>query len=77
MELTTSWGQKLMIFKKIFIYLFMRDTERKVETWAEGEAGSLQVAWCGTKSPGPWDHNLSRKQTLNHWVTQASPTGTH
>ena len=25
-----------------FICLFMRDTEREAETWAEGEAGSLQ-----------------------------------
>ena len=27
-------------FKKYFIYLFMRDTEREAETQAEGEAGS-------------------------------------
>ena len=32
----------------LFIYLFMRDTERKAETWAEGEAGSMQEAQCGT-----------------------------
>ena len=32
-----------------FIYLFMRDTERKAETQAErGEAGSMQGAQCGT-----------------------------
>ena len=29
------------IFKKDFIYLFMRDTQIEVETEAEGEAGSL------------------------------------
>ena len=29
------------LFFKDFIYLFMRDTERKAETQAEGEAGSL------------------------------------
>ena len=28
-------------FFKIFIYLFMRDTEKEAETQAEGEAGSL------------------------------------
>ena len=35
-------------FFKNFIYLFMRDTERKAETQAEGEAGSMQGALCGT-----------------------------
>ena len=32
-----------------FYYLFMRDTEMP-DTQAEGEAGSLQVAWCRTWS---------------------------
>ena len=31
----------LLLFKKDFIYLIMRDTEREAETQAEGEAGSL------------------------------------
>ena len=38
--------------------LFMRHTEREAETQAEGEAGSLQGAQCGTRfwDPGivPW-----------------------
>ena len=34
--------------KKDFIYLFMRDTQREAETWAEREAGSLQEAQCRT-----------------------------
>ena len=33
-----------LFFKKDFIYLFMRDTEREAETQAEGEAGSMQEA---------------------------------
>ena len=32
------------IFKKDFIDLFMRDTQREGETQAEGEAGSIQEA---------------------------------
>ena len=36
----------------------MKDTQREAETWAEGEAGSLQETQCGTPSPGrgirPW-----------------------
>ena len=38
---------------KDFIYLFIRDTESEAETQAEGEAGSLQGAWCGTWSQDP------------------------
>ena len=40
-------------FLKGFIYLFKRDTEREAETWAEGEAGSLRGARCGTRSQDP------------------------
>ena len=40
-------------FLKDFIYLFMRDTERGAETQAEGEAGSLRGARCGTWSQDP------------------------
>ena len=36
----------LKFILKIFIYLFMRDTQRKTETYAEGEAGSSQGASC-------------------------------
>ena len=43
-------GQGILFFYlfifKIFIYLFMRDT-------AEGEAGSMQGARCGTRSQDP------------------------
>ena len=37
----------IFIFKD-FIYLFMRNTERKAEMQAEGEAGSSQEARCRT-----------------------------
>ena len=46
----------------------MRDTEREVETPAEGQAGSLRGAQCWTRSQ---DHDLSQRQTLNHWATEA------
>ena len=42
-----------------FIYLSLTDPEREAETQAEGEAGSLRGARCGTRSralgsrPGP------------------------
>ena len=37
----------------LFIYLFMGDTQREVETQAEEEAGSLWGAQCGTRSQDP------------------------
>ena len=61
--LTSELGQRknfiLFIFLKIlFIYLLMRDTETGAETQAEGEAGSMQGARRGTRSPvsriRPW-----------------------
>ena len=49
----------------------MRDTERETETQAEGEAGSLQGAPCVDSIPGPRDHALIQRQTLNHCTTEA------
>ena len=40
-------GLFIYLFKD-FIYLFMRDTQKEAETQAEGEAGSMQGARCGT-----------------------------
>ena len=55
--LYTKWwhpsSHGLFGFFKYFIYLFMRDTERKSETLAEGEAGFLQGARCRTGSKDP------------------------
>ena len=49
------------------IYLFMRHTLREAETWAEGEAGSVQGARCWTWSPDsgitPWAKGT---QLLSH-----------
>ena len=59
-------------FFKDFIYLSMRDIEREAETQAEGKAGSMQGARCGTLNQGPQDHALGQRQMLNHWATQAS-----
>ena len=51
-------------FKKDFIYLFMRDTEREAETQAEGEAGSMQGARHGTQSRvsriTPWAEGVTK-----------------
>ena len=48
----------------------MRDTERGRDI---GKASSRLPAGnlMQDSVPGPWDHNLSQRQTLNHWATQA------
>ena len=54
-----SSGLQVLVFNHqififiLFIYLFMRDTEREAETQAEGEAGSMQGAPCGTRPQDP------------------------
>ena len=57
-------------FKKDFIDLFMRDTDTEAETYVEGGAGTMQRAWCETRSQDPRDHNLNQRQLLNHCTTQ-------
>ena len=58
-------------FKKMFIYLFMRDPEREAETPAEGEAGSMQGAQRGTRSRIPG--SLPKPEAGTHGgATQAS-----
>ena len=50
LELNTLFYAQYFFFKDV-IYLFMRNTEmceREAETQAEGEAGSMQGARCGT-----------------------------
>ena len=46
----------------------MRDAEREAETQAEGEAGSLQGAPCGTRSrdPGSRPEPKADAQPLSH-----------
>ena len=58
----------LLCFFKDFIYSFTRDTERKAETQAEGEAGSSQGARCGTWSPDSGSHPEPKADTqpLSH-----------
>ena len=40
----------------------------------EEEAGSQRRTLMWVSIPGPWDHALSRRQTLNHCATQAPHT---
>ena len=46
----------------------MRDTEKEAETLAEGEEGSLQGTWCGTRSwiPGSCPEPKADAQLLSH-----------
>ena len=65
----------MLIFLKDFIYLFMRNTEwerdREAETQAEGEAGSMPEAQCGTRSRDPaitaW-HSIAEHPGIPGWI---------
>ena len=59
----------VFFFFKDFI-LFMRDTERERQRH-RGRSRLPAGIPVWDLTPGPWDHDLSQRQTLNHWVTQA------
>ena len=55
----------LFFFFKIFICLFERENEqgeRQREKQIPHGAGKPTQGWI----PGPWDHDLSQRQLLNH-----------
>ena len=56
------------LFKKYFIHLFMRNTERKTETQAEGEAGSHREPDVGLdpRTPGSQPELKADAQPLSH-----------
>ena len=57
----------VFLFFKGFIYLFMRDTERKRSRDTGSGRSRLPVGSSMQNSiPEPPDHNLSPRQTLNH-----------
>ena len=57
----------VFLFLKIF-YLFIHERHREAETQAEGQAGSLQGAPCGTRSqsPGSRPELKADAQLLSH-----------
>ena len=58
----------IIIFKDFYFYLFMRETQREVETKAQEEAGSQWGAWCRTGSQDSGIMTWAKgRQTLNHW----------
>ena len=50
--------------------LFTTDRERQRHRQREKQVPHGEPMWDSI--PGPRDHNLSRRQTLNRWATQAS-----
>ena len=75
-------------FKFFNVYLFLRETETECK-WIRGrkrgrhriqsrpQALSCQHrAWCGAQTHEPWDHDLSRNQTLN-WLSHPGTPSFH
>ena len=48
----TFLRKSVIFFLKIYLFMIDTDRERLAETQAEGEAGSIPGAWCGTQPPG-------------------------
>ena len=67
---------KAVIFnlKILFIYSWETEGDRERQKHGEGEAGSMQRARCRTRSQDPRITPWGRRQTLNCWTTQASPS---
>ena len=66
----------LFYFFKDFIYLFTRERERErsSQRWREKQAPFGAGSLMQDSIPGPLDHDLSQKQTLNPWATQVPLT---
>ena len=68
----------LFFFKLLFIYLTERDTAR--EGTQAGEVGEGEAGFPLSREPdvglipAPWDHDLSRRQTLN-WLSHPGAPG--
>ena len=49
-EKSTKFVKKLYFLKRFYLFIHERHKEREAEIKAEGEAGSMQGARCGTRS---------------------------
>ena len=54
------------IFKRFYLFIHERQTERETKTQAEGEAGSMQGARCGTRSHDP-------RIMIRSWYSRITP----
>ena len=60
--------KRIYIYFFLRFYLFIHERQREAETQAEGEAGSMQGARCGTRSwiPGSHPEPKADTQPLSH-----------
>uniref|UniRef100_A0A8C0SND8 ATPase family AAA domain-containing protein 5 n=1 Tax=Canis lupus familiaris TaxID=9615 RepID=A0A8C0SND8_CANLF len=79
-------GFFFLIFKRFYFLIYSRERERESETQAEGEAGSMQAAQCGTRSRDsritPWackkrrkDDERSSCKTITKYLSPVGKTG--
>ena len=60
-----------LFFFKDFIYSWETQRERSRDI-GRGRSNLPVGSLVWDSIQGPWDHNLSQRQMLNHWATQAS-----
>ena len=67
--------EKKIVFLKIFIYIFMRDTEREGgRDTGRGRSRLHPGSPMWDSIPGLQDHALGQRQAPNHQATQGSPS---
>ena len=68
--LTKSWIRRCLLSIFLRFYLFMRDRERGRDIGRERSRLAPRRESMQDSIPGPWNQDLSWRQTLNHWATQ-------
>ena len=62
--------KSFFVFQRFYLFIHERHTERGRDI-GSGRSRLPEGSPRWDSIPGPWDHNLSQRQTLNHWATQA------
>ena len=56
------------VFLRSYLFIHERNRERQRHRQRKRQAPVRSL--MGNSIPGPWDYDLSQRQTLNHWATQ-------
>ena len=60
----------LLVYKSFFLFLRFHVFIHERHTEVGRGRNRLPTRSLQDTIPGPWDHDLSQKQMLNHWATQ-------
>ena len=72
-NLSPNWQQKCS-FKKKIVFIYSWETHRERQRHRQREKQAPTGSLMQDLIPGPWDHALNQRQTLNHWANQVPHT---